>query len=261
MSDDIQKRLADSKKAAAIAEFQTEKQKAHSVVGKIFYEANWFRKFATQFIGAVFWIWNYIFNPIWSFVAWPFTKFFWKQYRTWWTNFVMREDKYGVIRTSKMRAVTMVLMTIVGFYATINIAMLTWDSSVYMATKRVDERIFLFKSEDSFQKHGTFSVSGCEINSKFLQDESIDKITLDDFSCKDTKDSLYFRIENSWFNTLWKVTNEGSFFWPDLVASSIATNWNVCKATTYGFRWRFFIGLGWVDLYPYLLSTECKAAK
>ncbi len=240
-SDDV-KRLREQIQKDS---FESDKKEAGTAGGKFWYEFSAIRKFLWQVAQVALWIWLNLANPVLSFVIIPGALWFWKYYRVIWEKFTIVKDKYGIDHFSKKRGIIVVLATIFTVWLGINLAFLTLDTTLFIFTNKTDEAVFLFNSNDgSLEKDGqSFSVPGCQIeNTKTL-------------SCND-ENSLYYRIDDNWFNNVWSLINRHWFFYPEYVGSAIAPGWNRCVVTSYGVRIKLAMRI--LNLYPELLSTVCS---
>lgn len=262
---DLGEELRKAKAAEAAREFAENKAEAQSTVNRVLFEANGIRKFLWQVATVFFWIWK---NLLWPFSIWmsPIAVWAFRKYKDFWTDFTVQKDKFDVPRFSKKRGVTLALGTIFAAVFTFHLAFFIMDAAIFGISKHQQDVIYLYRSEDSFDNDGIYSVSGCEISDPALKAEVLENLTqalVDvktiDLACKDV-DGLYFRVSFSWFDWFYRLVTKGQFFYyPDLVHASIATNWNVCITDNYGYRWRWLMGLKIEQFYPKLLVTECHS--
>jgi hypothetical protein len=111
------------------------------------------------------------------------------------------------------------------------------DASLYAATVKRDEVVYMFNSQEISGEDNVHSVQGCH-----------------SLPCTDAN-SIYFRIRGTWFNEVWSVLNHGALFFPDFVAAAIPVTVSECKITSYGLRAKLF--MRGVEVYPDLLASSC----
>ena len=120
------------------------------------------------------------------------------------------------------------------------------DVVLYAFTARVDEVVYLSNAQEIIPEDNIHSVQGCEVETAG-----------EEFSCTADK-SLYFRIDPDTFSTVWSLLSNGTLFYSDYVAATVAPGWEKCTITSYGFRMKVF--LRGFDIYPKLLSANCGKA-
>jgi len=215
-----------------------DKDAAHSPAGRAEHHLTGVWWFTLQFVDACHWVWYWFLRPFARAFRWLAIKT-WRGYRRLWDAVVYKRDAYGVDVFHKLRAGILLAATAVFVYFVVfSAATLAWDSALYLVTGRSDEIIYTRTVQEIDEdKH---IVRACE--ERTCEEEEV----------------LYFRIEDSLFNELWSLWNRGGFFWPDIVAGTIApTETMVCRTTTYGFRFKMFIHR--MQIYPKLLrASECE---
>lgn len=236
----IQKILSDLKRE------DEEKQKLQdaSVIKQT--AKRWFSltRFWYQFLASVIVIYRKIIWPIYSWGYWLFSILFWQHFRKVWDWFVYRTNEAGERKFSKIKGAVLIGLTTAFLFVMYQAMFVAVEVGLYAFTARVNETVYLSNAQEISAEDNLHSAQGC-----------IAPEDGKEFSCS-AEDSLYFRIEPSFFNHAWSVWNTGSLFLPDYVAAPIAPGWQVCTVTSYGFRAKLFMRT-W-DIYPHLLSANCK---
>jgi hypothetical protein len=231
------KRLQAEMATRASAQKQRAYQSSSAKAARDVASASWF--FATLGMG-LHWAWLYFVWPIWRQLRRPL---WWLagRYVALWNWFVIVRDPYGKPTFSKTRAGVMVIATALFWWFLVDpLVGLACDGAIYAATAQHNEEIVLFGSQEVDSKNNVHIAEGCY-----------------NYPCHDGA-SLYFRIKNSLFNNVWKMTHTGGFFYPDLVAAAIPTGYSRCVVTSYGLRWRVFVMN--TEIFPELLDvSSCEA--
>lgn len=167
----------------------------------------------------------------------------WKHYRKIWDRFAYATIDDQRVFSRKRGAYTLI-GTFLTLWFAISITSFVWHTTLYIATARVDEVVYLSNAQEIAPDENIFSVQGCEAT-----------VAGETFSCSEDE-SLYFRIEPSEFAQVWSILSRGNFFYPDYVAAPIAPGWQKCVITSYGFRMKTMIR-SW-EIYPELLSARCE---
>jgi hypothetical protein len=223
-----------------------EKENAREAGTRIVKEAGIIARFLTQLVKLAFWLWRWFLNPIRG-VIWSWIKVVFMIYVHAWTKYVMVTDpKTEVKRMSYFRALTMIIVTLVVLTFWYPTLLLVSDSIMFVLppTSEHNESVYLFGSSDNSFADDNWSVSGCQI----VPDAT-------EFSC-DVEDSLYYRIESTWFSNLYWIFVHHNIFLPDVVGTPIAPGWNECKVNAVGIRLKLLVrNLQW---YVNLLDATCK---
>lgn len=156
-----------------------------------------------------------------------------KWYKTKWIEYTY--DRFGDF--DKVRGAKMILYTIISFYVIISILGFTFDLGYYLYTKKT-ETIYLSDSVELDSDNNLWGVKGCPTK-----------------DC-DSNTALYFRIRNTWFNTLWNIKTNGSIFLPDVIAAGVPTGQSKCEVTSYGLRYRILMVYNY---YPQILQVKCQS--
>ena len=182
--------------------------------------------------------WRFIY-PIYAILYFIVVDVLWKVYSPVWNKFAYTAE--GAF--SKTRGGITILSSIVGLWLLYGFMFFAFDVVLYAATARVDEVVYLSNAQEIIPEENVHSVQGCEVEAEG-----------EVFSCSPEK-SLYFRIDPDTFSTVWSLLSNGTLFYPDYVAATIAPGWEKCTITSYGFRMKIF--LRGFDIYPMLLSANC----
>jgi hypothetical protein len=220
------------------------KSEANSFIGKAKTAMNPFHYFWIQVSSSALLIWNNYLKPVWNFVYWLGFGLLWKHYRKIWDRFSF-EEKDGERVFSRKRGAVVLATTAFMLYFVVSMLSIAWHTTLYFATARVDEVVYLSNAQEIIPEENIFSVQGCEIT----------QAPGEAFSCS-ADQSLYFRIEPTTFAQVWSLVNTGSFFYPDYVSAPIAPGWQRCTITSYGFRLKTLIRR--FEIYPELLAARCE---
>lgn len=252
MTDDLSPTAKRLREEHEQRKFNSKKKEAHTRTGRVWNDFGIVMKFVSQVVAASAWLWWNFGNPFLNKVTVPFAKWGFWWYLDLWNGFTRVKDEYGVERTSIKRGATMVAGTLLSLFIAFHTFLTVLDTGLYMATRRVDEVVWLSLAQEIDGHAGTFSVQGCEItptNEKGLS------------NCA-TADALYFRVYNSTFNNMWSIVhgwNHGrpfDLFFPDQVVAPIGADWAKCVVTSYSVRVRLLMFIG--DIYPVMLSASCE---
>jgi hypothetical protein len=248
LPETVSEQIARIKASVDDARKQNRKEDAHSSWGQTTREVTSVQRFAFQVWRVFVWIWDNMALPVFRRVILPTFRLLLSWYIRLWNRIAYRTDEFGARVFSVKRGAAMAIVTGCLLWVSMDILWFAFDAGLYLTTAKHDERVFLFKSEDnSFTiENSDFSVSGCEI-----EDSNHTK------EC-DSEHSIYFRLDNSWFNNAWSLWTNHWWFMPDYVAAAVATDWEECRVTSYGLRWKPF---KFINFYPELLSVRCTSAK
>lgn len=183
-------------------------------------------------------VWRFIY-PIYVILYFITINIIWKIYGPVWDKFAYMPDG----SFSKVRGSITLLASIIGVWVLYGFMFFAADVALYVITARVDEVVYLSNAQEIIPEDNIHSVQGCEVETAG-----------EEFSCTADK-SLYFRIDPDTFSTVWSLLSNGTLFYPDYVAATIAPGWEKCTITSYGFRMKIF--LRGFDIYPKLLSANC----
>jgi hypothetical protein len=239
----IKDEIAKIKEASKRREYERDKKASLNIANNVIKEVHFYQKFVRQFITVLAWIWWNLGNPIFNIFFMPFIKWFIKFYINLWNKFTFYKDAFGNNIFSYKRGAAFVLSTAFALMLipiTLNLA---FDTTVYFTTVQ-HKTVYLYKSSDNSFNDNDFSVAGCNI-----------KPHRESFSCKDS-DTVYYRVDSSLFNHIWAIFNKHNIFLPEFVAATVASDWNECKITEYGFRWAFITRN--LQQFVKLLEAECK---
>ena len=186
-------------------------------------------------------VWRFIY-PIYAVLYFIAIDIIWKIYGPVWNKFAYMPDG----SFSKVRGSVTLLASIIGAWALYGFMFFAADVVLYAFTARVDEVVYLSNAQEIIPEDNIHSVQGCEVETAG-----------EEFSCTADK-SLYFRIDPDTFSTVWSLLSNGTLFYSDYVAATVAPGWEKCTITSYGFRMKVF--LRGFDIYPKLLSANCGKA-
>lgn len=195
-------------------------------------------RFLYQLSAGLSWVYRTM-RPLGS-IGLTFTQWCWARYRYLWALVVYQKMADGELLFSKTRAGIMVLLSALWFWFLLcPIAQCVFiDAPLYLLTAKVDERIYLSKSQELDAVTNSHAVQGWS-DAPFTD-----------------QDAMYFRTENSLFNNLWSIWHGRGFFFPEYVAAVPSTPTR-CIITVYGFRFRFTTRF--LNIYPEILATACSA--
>lgn len=243
MENDLQKQIEDFKKRVANRTFDRNRNRSRTRSEQVYRDANVFYRFWVQLAIAAFWLWQKVFHPI-AKVIWKVVLFLFSLYKKAWSLFVYKRNEYGDLVFSKVRAGIFLLIAIPTFFTIGTIAV---DGTVFAATFKQKERVYLFNSNDnSFKDQEEFSVTGCEIR-------EIDPEV--GFKC-DSDDTVYFRVNPTWIEYLYAAFIKGDLFYAENIASTIAPGWNICEVDSWYFRFKLLYRN--TQIYPKLLDASCR---
>lgn len=244
METETQKQIRLIRERSEASDKKRQKTRANTRLSQVQKDAGIFYRFWVQLVIAVFWIWQKIVRPVSWFVFWR--PFWWAFgiYKNVWSFFVYKRDQFGDLKFSKVRAGLFLIVSIPMLFSVSNLAL---DSVIFGLTYKPHEVMYLFNSTDnSFDDKDQFSVTGCEKKS--------DSATTG-FVC-DSEDTLYFRVDGTWFEHLWSVFNKGHIFYSDSIGSAIAPGWNECVTSSWYFRIKILYRN--TNFYPHLLAATCR---
>ena len=173
----------------------------------------------------------------------PFMRKIWvrlfRWYRAVWAFCVYKRNDQRELVFSKPRAgiflVGSVLFLLYGLIPTFWFAA---DAAIFTLTVKTDEVLYLHNSQEIDPNENIHSVQG---NYALPLDED---------------DTVYFLVEDTWFNSLWSILVKGGLFYPDYISATVPPGLNKCVVTSYGIRAKTLMRR-W-ELYPYLLSAKCS---
>lgn len=239
----MQERIDQILRELAQEEIEKAKSDANSLLGKTKTKLGIFQSFWAQVVSSAFMVWRSFLAPIWNVLYWLGIGFLWRHYRKIWDRFAYTTVDGQRVFSRKRGAYTL-LGTFLTLWFAVSITSFTWHTTLYLATARVDEVVYLSNAQEISPEENLFSVQGCEAT-----------VTGENFSCSE-EESLYFRIEPTEFAQAWSILTRGNFFYPDYIAAPIAPGWQKCVITSYGFRMKTMIRR-W-EIYPELLSARCE---
>lgn len=243
MDNDIQKQIKEIQDRARFRERNLKRNRAKSRVTQVEEDAKFFYRFWLQLVAALFWIWQKILRPISSFF-WKIGLWVFSLYRKAWSFSVYRRNEFGDLIFSKLRAAAFLIFVVPITLLSANIAV---DTSIFAATHKSGEVVYLFNSnDDSFGDRDHFSVTGCEKKSDSAETG---------FVC-DSEDTVYFRVEGTWFEHAWSILTKGHIFYSDSIGSAIAPGWNECVTDSWYFRLKILYRN--TNFYPHLLAATCR---
>jgi hypothetical protein len=231
-------------KELAQEEIEKAKNDANSFLGKTKTKFGFLHTFWMQIASSALIVWNTFLAPVWKIIYWLGIGFLWRNYRKIWDRFAYATVDGQRVFSRKRGAYTLAGTVLTVWFA-VSIASFVWHSTLYLATGRVDEIVYLSNAQEINPDENLFSVQGCEAT----------VVEGENFSCSEDE-SLYFRIEPTEFAQVWSLLNKGNFFYPDYIAAPIAPGWQKCVITSYGFRMKTMIRR-W-EIYPELLSARCE---
>jgi hypothetical protein len=190
---------------------------------------------ATQ---AGYWIYRNILAPT-AHVLKPLAGPAWRGAKWAWDRAAYTKNDEGEREFSKTRAGLLVTAVLLLIFTGAGSALVhSGLQCVWWLTTRYTDTIYLNQSEEpSPHMH---SVKGCH-----------------DLPCTD-QNSVYFRVEDSWFHDIRSLIVHHDLFYPDFVAGAVPPGVNKCKITAYGVRWKLFTRF--LEIYPRLLEVECQSA-
>jgi hypothetical protein len=235
MSKDVQSRIDRLLAQHDAAKQAADREHARSAIGQVQTNVTSLQRFLWQFAQGLAWVWRTVGQPV-ARVVGKILGWLLGWYIRLWGRLVTVRNEFGDRVFSYKRAGVMVLATIVGLLFASVLAQLAWDAGWYAANGRW-EQVYL-RSPQELPGDDVHAVRGCEHGP----------------SC-DELDALYYRVRAKPFNLLWSLVVHGSVFYPDLVAAAVPTETSLCRAHTYGIRFRFLIRhLNW---HPDVLSVKC----
>jgi hypothetical protein len=191
-----------------------------------------FLKFVYQVLSGLGWVYDRIIRP----VTWPLWRLFGRAfglYRRLWDKAVYRRSGHF----SRLRAGGMVLATVLAFYVAIPVARFVFDAGMFAITYDIED-VYLTNSQEIDPAINLHSIKGCE-----------------GLPCTEAN-SVYYRVREDHFNSLWSMLHHGNIFYPDYVAAAVPSGVSKCHVTSYGFRFKFAMRQ-W-DLYPDMLEAHCQ---
>lgn len=242
MAEPLSERIKRAREEAAVAAARRQQRSYQSRAAEAA------RNMATlgRLVGAIAvgvqWAWDNVVGPLWRVVRKPLWRLL-RAYLRLWDRVVIVSDPYGKPAVSRTRAGAMVFGTLlVWWYAVDPCLGLLWDSTLYALTAKRDETVILFSSQEIDSSKNRHNVEGCLA-----------------WPCADGE-SLYFRVQNSLFNNIWKLANAGSLFYPDYVAAAVPLGNNRCVITSYGLRSRLIVMN--IEIFPEIIDVKsCEAVR
>jgi len=186
---------------------------------------------------AGYWVYRHILAPL-AYVLQPLVGPAWRAALWAWNRAVYTKNDEGERAFSKTRAgilaTSVLLLGLTG--AGSELVHSGLQCAWWLAT-RYTETLYLNQSEEPSPR--IYSVRGCH-----------------DLPCTD-QNSVYFRVEDSWFHDIRNLLVHRDMFYPDYVAGAVPPGVNRCKITAYGVRWKLFTRF--LEIYPRLLEVECQS--
>ena len=187
---------------------------------------------------AGYWLYRHILAPT-AHVLQPLVGPAWRSAKWVWNRAAYTRNAEGEREFSKARAglliIAALLLALTG--AGSELVHSGLQCAWWLAT-RYTETIYLNQSEEP-SPH-IYSVRGCH-----------------SLPCTD-QNSIYFRVEDSWFHDIRSLLVHGDLFYPDYVAGAVPPGINECTITAYGVRWKLFTRF--LEIYPRLLEVACQSA-
>jgi hypothetical protein len=191
----------------------------------------YFLKFLYQVLAGFGWVYTYVIRPV-TRPFWKAGLYLFRQYRRLWDRAVYKSSGHF----SRIRAGGMVIATGLAIYLFVPVAKFVFDAGLFAVTYDIEE-VYLSKSQEIDPANNTHSVTGCE-----------------KLPCTEAN-SIYYRVREDTFNSLWSMLHHGGLFYPDYVAAAVP-GVSKCKVTSYGFRFKFAMRQ-W-DIYPDMLEAHCQ---
>ncbi|RYD55143.1 MAG: hypothetical protein EOP83_21750 [Verrucomicrobiaceae bacterium] len=190
-----------------------------------------FLKFLYQVLSGLGWVYDRLIRPV-TWPLWRFARYLFRQYRRVWDKAVYKRSGHF----SRIRAGGMILATAAAFYVALPVVKFFLDAGLFAVTYGTEE-VYLSKSQEIDSANNTHSVTGCE-----------------SLPCTEAN-SIYYRVREDTFNSLWSMIHHGGLFYPDYVAAAVP-GVSKCTVTSYGFRFKFAMRQ-W-DIYPDMLEAHCQ---
>lgn len=236
MTDDLRASI-DALRAKSNAETKKRSgDKLYSRSARMQADARSSIRFLTQVTLGLAWVRRWIVVPV-SRLLWRAGRRVWSWHRLLWSLIVYRRaPDDGRLLFTKWRA-GMALLGAGFFYSYIFVSLLglAYDSALYAMTAQVDERIYLFNSQELDPLTNAHNIEGA------------------DHYPWSPDDSIYFRAESTWFNQLWSVLHWHGLYWPEYIGAGVPTAVSRCVVTSYGYRVKFL----WFNKFSYLLTYRC----
>ncbi|RYF00589.1 MAG: hypothetical protein EOO77_33820 [Oxalobacteraceae bacterium] len=131
----------------------------------------------------------------------------------------------------------MIAVTALIFVTALPVAAFTYDAAMFAVTYDIED-IYLTNSQEIDPEHNLHSIKGCE-----------------DLPCTEAN-SVYYRVREDHFNSIWSMLHHGHLFYPDYVAAAVPPVVSKCHVTSYGFRFKFAMRQ-W-NVYPDMLEAHCQ---
>jgi hypothetical protein len=242
-ADPLLEKIQSIRAGAAAAAAATRRRRGTGTAEHVQRDVTAIHVFLFQVLRALLWVRENVMAPVFRWGMTWIVKPAWRWYRRTWDRCVYYVDEFGERRFSKVRGGLFVLATAAVLYASNDLAILTVDAVLYMATVK-HETLYLNNSQEITPKHNVHSAYGCHALPCVENSPGVDNNT------------IYFRIRPSWFNHLWALAHTGYLFFPDYVAAAIPPVVNRCTIVSYGVRWKFVVRQ--MDIYPDLLAVSCQ---
>lgn len=218
---------------------------SRSTIGKMAYEVGVTAKFISQLVSASSWVWINFFLPAWTFIFTGPGRWFVNKWVELWRWFTPYKDKFGNTKFSRTKGGIMILGTLMLPFVLFQMMLFTADASLYFATVKRDQVVWLSSAQEIIPGENTFSVQGCE---KLVERADGSK------TCSEAN-TLYYRVSPSALNQIWSLFAGHGVFFPDRVVAAVGADWSQCEIESYGIRFRLFMFL--LDVYPNLLTATC----
>jgi hypothetical protein len=250
MSDPLMDAINKASSAIDTSIRNTKKKIDQSAYVKFQKDANLFQRFVRTFIRASVWVYMNIFHPIWKWLVWkPIKYLFWK-YVLLWNKVVYVKDEYGTVAPSKLRAIYMVIATMIGLYVAPATADFGIDAFILYPLTSSIHTVYMNGQEKVPDEPEVHEAGGCDENP----------------GCSSAETSSY-RIRSTPFNQFWSIVrffkwnDPINLYYPDYVARAIPKQTAECVIHSYGFRQKFVNRNVYRTLDMYADILEVKSCK
>lgn len=186
-------------------------------------------RFFYQFLAGLVWLYEKTIRPV-TLPFWRLGRYLFRQYRRLWDRVVYTRS--GTF--SRVRAGAMIVATAASFWIITPVLQFVAEASLFAVTYGTEE-IYLIKSQEIDSNDNLHAVTGCE-----------------QLPCTEAN-SVYYRVREDNFNSLWSLLRHGTLFYPDYVAT--VPGLSKCRVTSYGIRFKFAMRQ-W-NVYPDMLEAHC----
>lgn len=231
----------------------TKKRINQSAYVKFQKDANLFQRFARTFVRASIWVYSNIFHPIWKWTIYKPIKFLFWQYVLLWNRVVYVKDEYGNVAASKLRAIYMIIATMIGLYVAPAFADLAIDGLILYPLTSSVHTVYMNGQEKVPNEPEVHEAGGCDEKP----------------GCSSAETSAY-RIRSTPFNQLWSIwhhfkwNDPVNLYYPDFIARAIPNQTAECVIHSYGWRQKIINKNVYrtLDMYADILEIRsCKPIK